>query len=108
MSSSDEKAIVTVTLYDRPSWSGGTVTRASQYALLSSQTLGHIFDLLACPSNELAVSNMNPIPPGEEQPQAVSSADGCVICINGIAYDDGSPVKYAEYTFPAFRHRVFN
>ena len=98
LDSSDEKAIITVTLYDRLSWGGGTVTRASQCALLSSQTLGHIFDLLTCPSNEPALSTTNPIPPSEERLQAVTSTDGSVICINDIAYGDGSSENYAEYT----------
>jgi len=96
LDSSHEKAIITVTLYDKLSWSGGIVTRASQCALLSSQTLGHIFDLLTCPSNELAVNNMNPIPRNEEQLQAVTGTEGSVICINDIAYGDGSPARYAD------------
>jgi hypothetical protein len=98
---SDEKAIITVTLYDRVSWGSGNPTRASQYALLSSQTLGHIFDVLPCSSNEHVVSRMNTVPPSEELQPAIN-ADGCVICINGIAFDDGSQVNYAEYIFLPF------
>ena len=91
MTSFDQKAIITVTLYDRLSWAAGSVARASQHVLLSSQTLGHIFNLLPCPSNGLAADRTD----GEDQSQA--TAEGGVICIDDVAYSDTSQVNYAEY-----------
>jgi len=102
LDSSDVKAIITVTVYDRLSWGAGSVTRASQHALLSSQTLSDVFDLVPCPPNGLAVESASPTPPCEEQLQATTNTDDCVICINGIAYGNGSQTDYAEYVFLPF------
>lgn len=98
LDSSDEKAIITVTLYDKLSWGAGIVTRASQHALLSSQSLGHIFDLLRCPSDGLTMNSAQPISLSEEQLQPATNTDGCAICIDDIVYGDDLQMNYAEYT----------
>lgn len=96
LDSSDGKAIITVTLYDKLSWGAGIVTRASQHALLSSQSLGHIFDLLRCPSDGLTMNSAQPISLSEEQLQPATNTDGCAICIDDIVYGDDLQMNYAD------------
>ena len=73
------QAIIILTVYDKVTWGG--ICRRSQHALLSSQTLGDLFDAIPCP----------PIKYRD------GTDFGCVICMDGIAYGDGHGQNdYAE------------
>jgi len=90
-------AVVTASVYKKTEWNPGLVTRISQHALLSSQTLGHLFDVIPCPSKEMPqqiIQDGKVI--GYTENEAVAD-DGCVICIEGYAYGDGdSGGDYAD------------
>ncbi|KAG5648604.1 hypothetical protein DXG03_003215 [Asterophora parasitica] len=88
LSDTDPQAVITVTIHTRSTWTPGYINRSSQHALLSNQTLGDLFQVIPCTSNEIVnkyaftgTSNFeNRRPKGE---------DGCVICIENLAYGDG-------------------
>ena len=65
--------------------------------MLSSQTLGDLFEAIPCTSNELPeeiIADERVVGYDNDQP---TSSRGCVICIEGMAYGDGqSEVDYAE------------
>jgi snRNA-activating protein complex subunit 3 len=90
-----------VTVYNRLSWGYNLLSRCSQHALLASQTLGDLFEVIPCTSNELPAER---IADGEvvgyEIPTKESArrgSSGCVICVEGKAYGDGmSENDYAE------------
>ena len=100
ISRATESAILTISVLQRVSWSHNFISRLSQHALLSSQTLGDLFETIPCPSNELPSEILNEdgrytYEGGSNNAPPPSS--GYVICINGVAYGDGmSEVDYAE------------
>ena len=69
------------------SW-GNQISRTSQHAVLSSQTVGNLYDVLPCSANDIANNDRDP---GE-------TVNGYVVCIEGVAYGDGkSEEDYSEY-----------
>ncbi|KAG5654413.1 hypothetical protein H0H81_003237 [Sphagnurus paluster] len=90
LSDEEIKAILTVSIHTRSTWTSGYVNRSSQHALLSSQTLGDIFRIFPCTSKEIVNDDF------VENPRLKGGA-GCVICIDDLAYGDGSSGEdYAE------------
>jgi snRNA-activating protein complex subunit 3 len=94
-------AIVTASVYKKTDYNPGLVTRISQHALLSSQTLGQLFDAIPCPSKEIPrqITRDGKVTGYTENDTTTTTtaADGCVICIEGFAYGDGnSGSNYAE------------
>jgi len=89
---------VTVSVYNRLSWSYNFVYRSSQHAVLSSNTLGQLYDVIYCPSNELPdESTMDETFIGY-QPGPSKDPSGCAVVIEGIAYGDGlTENDYARY-----------
>jgi len=82
-------AIVTVSVYNRLSWSYNFVYRSSQHAVLSSNTLGQLYDVIHCPSKELPdESTVDETFLGYE-PGPPEHPSGCVVVIEGTAYGDG-------------------
>lgn len=91
-------ALLTITVYDRTPTSPFYVHRASTHVLLTSQTLGDLYDVIPCPSKEQPSETRDEdgILTGYDLKQPESS--GCVLCVNGVAYGDGLEVEdYAEY-----------
>ncbi|KAF8070630.1 snRNA-activating protein of 50kDa MW C terminal-domain-containing protein [Lyophyllum atratum] len=85
---SDEiSAIITVTVHNRSAWSSGYTHRSSQHVLLSSQSLGDLFDVIPCISNEITAEDS--MDTRESESRRSKDDDGCVICIEGVAYGDG-------------------
>jgi snRNA-activating protein complex subunit 3 len=95
--SSKPDALLTITIHNPISWSRGHVSRASQHVVLASQTLGNLFDVIPCTSNELPEELAEDdvlvgYDAGKRQ-----TGRGCVICIENVAYGDGqSGQDYAE------------
>jgi len=83
-------ALVSFTVHNRLSWGHNLLARSSQHALCASQTLGDLFEVIPCTSNEIPNEQ---IVDGEivgyETPTAVNAGGGCVICVEGKAYGDG-------------------
>ena len=97
-------ALVFVTVYNRLSWGQKILSRTSQHVLLSSQTLGDLFESIPCTSNEIPEEITDESgsltryrqPQGEDD-MAVDSSAGAAICIEGIVYGDGETEDdYAE------------
>ena len=61
----------------------------SQHALLSSQTLGQLFDVIPCSSKETPREIIRDGKDVGYTPNEAATNDGCVICVEGCAYGDG-------------------
>ena len=96
----DRGALLTITVYNRVSWSWNFVARCSQHAVLSTQTLGDLYDVIPCVSNEIPQERYeNGVFAGYEQPGdgTLPISSGAVVVIEGTAYGDGlSELDYAE------------
>jgi snRNA-activating protein complex subunit 3 len=94
------EAIITVTVHNPLPYKQGSLARNSQHAVLSSQTLGDLYEAIPCISNEIPPETceddeMVGYDIKGKQPPGVST--GAVICIEGLAYGDGrSEEDYAE------------
>ncbi|KAL5528536.1 hypothetical protein ACEPAF_7672 [Sanghuangporus sanghuang] len=86
-----DEAILIISIYNRLSW-GNHLSRSSQHAVLASQTIGDLYDVIPCPSNEIPHElrteegdgdivgyNSDELPPHR----------GAVVCIEGVAFGDG-------------------
>ncbi|KAJ7045690.1 snRNA-activating protein of 50kDa MW C terminal-domain-containing protein [Mycena alexandri] len=96
LSAHTQQALLTVTVHDKLAWRQTHVSRSSQHVLLSSQTLGDLFDMIPCTSNEITEEIMDA---GRVigYRDAVPTRPGSVICIEGLAYGDGeSESDYAD------------
>ncbi|PFH53813.1 hypothetical protein AMATHDRAFT_45270 [Amanita thiersii Skay4041] len=93
--SSQPQAVVIATVYEKVAWNPNIITRISQHALLSSQTLGQLYDMFPCTSKEMPQEIVRE---GKVVGyECTGVASGCVICIEGHAYGDGkSSFDYAE------------
>lgn len=97
-SPSSKTALISYTVHNRLTWGHNLFSRSSQHALLATQALGDLFEVIPCSSNEIPNET---IVDGEVVGFETRSADqgcsGCVICIEGMAYGDGtSENDYAE------------
>jgi snRNA-activating protein complex subunit 3 len=82
--------VVTVSVYNRLAWSYNFVYRTSQHAVLSCNTLGELYNVIRCPSNELPdESTVDGTFMGYESGPS-KRPGGCVVVIEGTAYGDGS------------------
>lgn len=84
-----------MSIYNRPPWSP-LLCRSSQHVVLSSQTLGDLYDTIPCTSNELPseiIVDGKVTGYSDETP----SHRGAVICIEGVVHGDGqSEEDYSE------------
>ena len=101
------EALVFVTVYDRLTWGHKLLSRSSQHVLLSSHTLGDLFDVIPCPSNEIPEAPA-PSSSGTWGEASARGSSGAVICLEDVAYGDGqSEQDYSEYaSFFLPLHRV--
>ncbi|KAF7306115.1 Expansin-like EG45 domain-containing protein [Mycena chlorophos] len=97
LSVDDPQAVLTVTVHNRLSWRQNQVARSSRHVILSSQTLGDLFDVIHCPSTELReeiIEDGNFVGYEKDKPP---TRPGAVIVIEGEAFGDGeSEFDYAE------------
>ncbi|KAK0461276.1 snRNA-activating protein of 50kDa MW C terminal-domain-containing protein [Desarmillaria tabescens] len=86
-------AIITVTIYTKGS---STTMRTSQHALLSSQALGDIIEMMPCASNDLPKEIVSHRP-RDQSTQAAKASSGYVVCIGDVLYGDGmDEIDYAD------------
>ena len=95
-----------ISIYNRLSW-GNHLSRSSQHAILASQTIGELYDVIPCPSNEIPCEVV-----GDEDGElrgynsdelAPPPHRGAVVCIEGVAYGDGQAEEdYSESVIPPF------
>ncbi|KAJ7497460.1 snRNA-activating protein of 50kDa MW C terminal-domain-containing protein [Mycena latifolia] len=96
LSAQSPQAIITVTVHTKLSWRQTHVSRSSRHAILSSQTLGDLFEMIPCTSNEITdeILDDGHITGYKDD---IPTRPGCVICIEGLAYGDGeSEFDYAD------------
>jgi len=80
---------VTLSVYNRLAWSHNFVYRGSQHAVLSSNTLGELYDVIPCPSNELPdESTVDGTFVGYDSVPS-KHPNGYVVVIEDTAYGDG-------------------
>jgi snRNA-activating protein complex subunit 3 len=96
-------AVVMVSVYNRLTWSYNFVYRSSQHAVLSSNTLAELHNVIPCPSNELPdESTADGTFVGYESGPS-KHPSGCIVVIEGTAYGDGlTENDYARYVFLLF------
>lgn len=91
------EGVVIVSVYDRVPWGPSYVSRSSQHALLCSQTLHDLYNLIPCISKQLPADV-----PMQDQSR-------CVICIEGEAFSyHNQGEDYAEYRAPFLLSPVTN
>ena len=79
------------------SW-GSSLNRSSQHAVLSSQTLGDLYEAIPCPSNEIPSEDDDANTEFIKYHRNAPSHKGTVIYIEGVAYGDGlGDDDYASY-----------
>jgi len=82
-------AVVTVSVYNRLTWSYNFVYRSSQHVVLSSNTLGELYNVIPCPSKELPdESTVDGLLVGYESGPS-KYPGGYVVVIEGTAYGEG-------------------
>lgn len=87
------QAILMFTIHTPLSWNHGLTQRTSQHALLATQTLGDLYDVIPCTSNEMPAQSDS----GCEYDADKRVESGHVIVLEGVAYGDGSSdPDYAE------------
>jgi len=80
------------------------LSRSSQHVLLSSQTLGDLFEAIPCCSNEIPdprTSDDGRVT-GYDPANPTRGSVGCVLCINGVAYGDGQSEE--DYSDKLLKH----
>ncbi|KAJ7647198.1 snRNA-activating protein of 50kDa MW C terminal-domain-containing protein [Roridomyces roridus] len=96
LSADTTQAILTFTVHNKLSWRQSHVSRASSHVILSSQTLGDLYEVIPCTSNELTEEILEDGRVTGYENNA-PTRPGCVMCIEGLAYGDGeSEVDYAD------------
>ncbi|KAL5523658.1 hypothetical protein ACEPAG_7831 [Sanghuangporus baumii] len=86
-----DEAILIISIYNRLSW-GNHLSRSSQHAVLASQTIGDLYDVIPCPSNEIPHELRTEEGDGEivgYNSDELPPHRGAVACIEGVAYGDG-------------------
>ncbi|KAI0066140.1 hypothetical protein BV25DRAFT_1905765 [Artomyces pyxidatus] len=95
-----QSALITVTVHNRVAWSHNFVSRCSQHAVLSTQTLGDLFEIIPCPSNETPremTENDKFVGYEANSGGILPPSAGYVLVIEGVAYGDGlNEVDYAD------------
>ena len=91
---------MTVSVYNRLTWSYNFVYRSSEHVVLSSNTLGELYNVIHCPSKELPdESTVGGLFVGYESGPS-KYPNGHVVVIEGTAYGDGlTESDHARYVF---------
>ena len=89
-----------LSVYNRLAWTYNFVYRSSQHVVLSSNTLGELYDVIPCPSNELPDESMVDGTFVGYDPGPSKHPSGYVVVIEDTAYGDGlTENDYARYAY---------
>lgn len=95
----DSQVLITLTTHFKVHWRTSVLSKNSQHVLMASQTLGDLFEVMPCVSNEYPeeiVEDDKVI--GYKETNGMNGSSGCVIVINDLAYGDAlNEEDYAEY-----------
>lgn len=103
-------AVITLTVYNRIPYLPSCLTRSSQYALLSTQTLGDLLRILPCPSSNMPVEELDA--EGDVSGYNITDQnqtgehDGCLFCIEDIVYGDGRETADYSEKLIAYFHEL--
>jgi len=86
----DSQILITISTHYKVHWRTTVLSKSSQHVLTASQTLGDLFEVMPCVSNELPDEIMkdNELS-GYKEADRMSGSNGSVIVINDLAYGDG-------------------
>ena len=87
--SSNNEAVLTVTVYHRLPYRSTAVARSSRHALLSSQNLGELVNCIPCTSNEMPEEVYQDGELVGYDPNTIHKNPGVVVFVEGVLYDDG-------------------
>ncbi|KAG2119589.1 snRNA-activating protein of 50kDa MW C terminal-domain-containing protein [Suillus discolor] len=92
-------AVISLTVYNRISYLPSFLTRSSQHAVLSTQTLGDLLRILPCASSDMPVEELDA--EGDVSGYNITNQTGehagCLFCIEDLIYGDGrTTADYAE------------
>lgn len=82
----EHEAVLIISLHSKVPWSPSYVTRTSQHAFISSQTLQDVYAAIPCVSRSF--------PSGAGIQQGNTS---CVICIENLAYSGEAEMDATDY-----------
>ncbi|KAJ4464084.1 snRNA-activating protein of 50kDa MW C terminal-domain-containing protein [Lentinula edodes] len=85
----DSQVLITLTTHFKVHWRTSVLSNNSQHVLIASQTLGDLFEVMPCVSNEYPeeiVEDDKVI--GYKETNGMNGSSGCVIVINDLAYGD--------------------
>ncbi|KAH9949551.1 snRNA-activating protein of 50kDa MW C terminal-domain-containing protein [Amylocystis lapponica] len=107
---SPHEAVIFVTIYNRLLWGHRLFSRSSQHVMLSSQTLGDMYDVVPCSSSEIPkeIVGENGVIEGYQMQTAPGASlsegsTGCAILIDGVLYGDGQDMEdYSDRILKAF------
>ncbi|KAG2345564.1 hypothetical protein BDR05DRAFT_988652 [Suillus weaverae] len=99
-------AVISLTVYNRISYLPSCLTRSSQHAVLSTQTLGDLLRVLPCASSNMPIEELDI--EGDVSGYNISDQTGehagCLFCIEDLIYGDGrEPADYAEKLIAHFQ-----
>jgi snRNA-activating protein complex subunit 3 len=89
-----DDAVVIITVYNKVSWNPSHVSRLSQHAFLSSQTLQDICRTIPCAPYATRVASHNSI---QDHGIEDHGAPHNIICIEGVAYGEGGEDDGSRY-----------
>ncbi|KAI0695476.1 snRNA-activating protein of 50kDa MW C terminal-domain-containing protein [Cytidiella melzeri] len=84
-----KQALLFVTVYNTLSWGHRQLSRLSQHVLLSSQSLGDLYDAIPCSCNEMPEKYVDEEGVTRWKDPEFGESTGVTICIEGVAYGDG-------------------
>ncbi|KAJ3989881.1 snRNA-activating protein of 50kDa MW C terminal-domain-containing protein [Lentinula detonsa] len=86
----DSQVLITFTSHFKVQWRSSVLSKSSQHILMASQTLGDLFEVMPCVSNECPEELLeHGKVVGYKETNGMHGSSGCVIVINGLAYGDG-------------------
>ncbi|KAJ3724718.1 snRNA-activating protein of 50kDa MW C terminal-domain-containing protein [Lentinula raphanica] len=86
----DSHVLITFTTHFKVQWRSSVLSKCSQHVMMASQTLGDLFEVMPCVSNELPEEVLED---GKvvsyKETNGMHGSSGCVIVVNDVAYGDG-------------------
>lgn len=99
-------AVISLTVYNRITYLPSCLTRSSQHAVLSTQTLADLLCVLPCASSDMPIEELDTEGDviGYNVTDQIGEHAGCLFCIEDIIYGDGREnVDYAEKLIAHFQ-----
>lgn len=99
-------AVISLTVYNRISYLPSCLTRSSQHAVLSTQTLGDLLHVLPCASSNMPMEELDAEGDvsGYNFRDQTGEHSGCLFCIEDLIYGDGrETADYAEKLIAHFQ-----